>query len=169
MRPVILLAIVTTAVGAASCSSSATDNDRAMREFFDTHITGNDAKRFEYTMHIRPPERRGRSRSTGKGRGGTGTPGNAGNRADWQARMEAIWEKYLQQMSLKLREGVKAKLAETGYCQEGYMELERVVTRGRLSLRGECRDGATDEDRKRFPNPTAPKPRADHRLTPSTD
>lgn len=45
-------------------------------------------------------------------------------------------------------------LAETGYCREGFFELYRQRQRGELSVRGECREAATAEDRERFPDGT---------------
>ncbi|UHQ56292.1 hypothetical protein [Microbulbifer sp. YPW16] len=149
MRPLIPLIVTTAILGATGCTTSSTANDRAMREFFNTQISDNGSKQFEYTMHIKPPERRDRGKE--KGMGGS-------NRAGMQARAGEIREKYEEQMNLTLQEGARAKLAETGYCPEGYMELERTVTRGRLSLRGECRDGAPAEGREQLPNPAVPDP-----------
>jgi hypothetical protein len=50
----------------------------------------------------------------------------------------------------RLRENVDLALAQTGYCRAGYLELDRRLARHTLWLRGECREGATDEDLNEF-------------------
>lgn len=45
---------------------------------------------------------------------------------------------------------LESKLAETGYCREGYMELDFFMSRGQSQIKGECNDGASDNDRKIF-------------------
>jgi len=41
-------------------------------------------------------------------------------------------------------------MESTGYCREGFFELYREQTLTGFSVRGECREDATDADRKRF-------------------
>jgi len=48
-------------------------------------------------------------------------------------------------------QALQGMLAENGYCREGYMVLEQYEQQHRYVTRGECRDGATDADRTRFP------------------
>ncbi|HEX7762215.1 MAG TPA: hypothetical protein VF433_01185, partial [Cellvibrio sp.] len=38
----------------------------------------------------------------------------------------------------------------SGYCRDGFFELDRSISRFHLWVRGECKDGATDADRKAF-------------------
>ena len=47
---------------------------------------------------------------------------------------------------------VEDKLAETGYCREGYYVLSRHFIPGESRLRGECKELATEQDRRRFGN-----------------
>ncbi len=47
---------------------------------------------------------------------------------------------------------LEAKLIETGYCHAGYMELDHYFDHRHTQMRGECKDGATQEDRVKFPN-----------------
>src|SRR5690625_4091071 len=49
-----------------------------------------------------------------------------------------------------LRANTQRALLSTGFCRDGYLELDRRISINVLWLRGECRDGATDEDRERF-------------------
>ena len=47
---------------------------------------------------------------------------------------------------------LESKLAETGYCREGYIELGSYFGWEQSEIRGECKEGATAEDRKKFIN-----------------
>ena len=38
----------------------------------------------------------------------------------------------------------------SGYCRDGFFELDRSISRFHLWVRGECKDGATDADRQAF-------------------
>ncbi|WP_372782319.1 hypothetical protein [Litorivivens sp.] len=49
-----------------------------------------------------------------------------------------------------LNSAVARKLEETGYCREGFYTLDSLVGYANASLRGECREAATAEDRSRF-------------------
>jgi hypothetical protein len=51
-----------------------------------------------------------------------------------------------------LRKAVQAKLDTTGYCSDDYLTLEDYEANGIARIHGECRDGASDNDRKQFPN-----------------
>jgi len=51
-----------------------------------------------------------------------------------------------------LQEAIQARLDMNGYCRDGYLALERYQANGIARIRGECRDGATDNDREQFPN-----------------
>jgi hypothetical protein len=37
-----------------------------------------------------------------------------------------------------------------GYCREGFLEIDSSVSRYNLWIKGECKEGATDEDIKKF-------------------
>lgn len=45
---------------------------------------------------------------------------------------------------------VQEVLEQSGYCREGFFELYRQPIRRGLTLRGECREAASAEDRERF-------------------
>jgi len=55
-----------------------------------------------------------------------------------------------QQLDEEIERRLNSAFASTGYCRNGYFELYRDQTRDGLSLRGECREDASDEDRERF-------------------
>ena len=50
------------------------------------------------------------------------------------------------------RKAVQTKLDSSGYCRDGYLTLEDYEANGIARVRGECRDGASEEDRRSFPN-----------------
>ena len=59
---------------------------------------------------------------------------------------EAILEVWGEQVVL----GLTKTLEMTGYCREGYYELSRIIESGRGEIRGECKEGATEEDKQKF-------------------
>ncbi len=50
----------------------------------------------------------------------------------------------------RLQENAGYVVARQGYCREGFLELDRNISRYHLWLKGECKEGATAEDRERF-------------------
>jgi len=50
----------------------------------------------------------------------------------------------------QLRANTERALADTGFCREGFLELDYRLSRDDLWIRGECREGATPEDIERF-------------------
>jgi len=59
-------------------------------------------------------------------------------------------EKMKKKFNQHLVQRLESKLEETAYCREGYFTLEKNLNRGKASVRGECREAATDEDVGRF-------------------
>ena len=51
-----------------------------------------------------------------------------------------------------LQKSVQEKLDTSSYCRDGYLTLEEYEANGIARIRGECRDGASDNDRTLFPN-----------------
>ncbi|MCL6415727.1 hypothetical protein MIB92_08695 [Aestuariirhabdus sp. Z084] len=51
-----------------------------------------------------------------------------------------------------LTDSIDNALEDTGYCREGYIELDHFSRRGLARIRGECKEGATELDRRLFPN-----------------
>lgn len=51
-----------------------------------------------------------------------------------------------------LQRAVEKELETTGYCRDDFLTLERYRANGIARIRGECRDGASDSDRTKFPN-----------------
>ncbi|MCH1924894.1 hypothetical protein L9G74_09435 [Shewanella sp. C32] len=55
-------------------------------------------------------------------------------------------------LELHMVENVKQLIKQTGYCADNYYELSRMVMREHAELRGECYEGASAEDKTKFPN-----------------
>jgi len=47
---------------------------------------------------------------------------------------------------------LQAKLTDSGFCRDGYVEQDRIMESGLTSVRSQCRDNASTADRARFKN-----------------
>ncbi|GGP72847.1 hypothetical protein [Shewanella ulleungensis] len=63
-----------------------------------------------------------------------------------QRNAEARLELWHQQVDL----GLQKTIEMSGYCKASFVELSRYVEPDRAEVRGECNDGATEEDIKKF-------------------
>lgn len=107
-----------------------------MQETLDITVRDNGSKQFTY--HLRVPE--GERPPLVRVQRGLGEPrvrGNPGVDPDRRAHE-------------RLESNTERALRLTGYCRNGYLRLDKRVSRFHLWLRGECRDGASAEDRERF-------------------
>lgn len=50
----------------------------------------------------------------------------------------------------KLQENAAYVVQQMGYCREGFIELDRSISRYDLWIKGECKESATETDRDRF-------------------
>lgn len=50
----------------------------------------------------------------------------------------------------RLLENTAYVVKHSGYCRDGFFELDRSISRYHLWVRGECKDGATTEDQQAF-------------------
>lgn len=50
----------------------------------------------------------------------------------------------------RLRTNTAYVVEQSGYCREGFFELDRSISRYHLWIRGECKDGATAADQQAF-------------------
>ena len=122
-------------------------------EVFVTDIKSSGLKIFNYSLTKTTPqasgsgERRGGSNGKGSGkhsgRGGNGS--GYGGKGGGKSADESSMKPYFNEM-------LESKLKESGYCREGYIELDSYFGRGQLKMRGECEEGATEEDQIKFIN-----------------
>lgn len=108
-------------------------------DVFATQIKDNDAKIFGFSMLTGP------ARDAASGGGQRPPRGDTGRKPSSGA------DNYAQKMTL-LHNRVEQKLADTGYCRQGYIEIDTYETNKRIHLMGECNESATTADREQFPN-----------------
>ncbi len=130
----ITLLFASSALALSGCSSQ--DKKRpSFTETFETEISQDGSKRFVYQVSPdrakggRPPHNRDGKPPSREGQ-------KSSNRATKVAeKTEAL---------------LQEKLAKTEFCQDGYRVLDSFFERGRYTIRGECRDEASEEDRAKF-------------------
>jgi hypothetical protein len=135
---VILLVLI-----AAACSGPSKKKRAEPLEIFSTQILLDGTKLFAFTLER--PQRRQNSEGGRQGKRGKGGHGGQGGRRGGEKERGNDMEKQIETRLL-------AMLEQTGYCREGYVELDRNLLFGNASIRGECKEGATPEDRKNFIN-----------------
>ena len=118
------------------------------KEIFVTDIKENGLKLFSYSVTMGSPQKE----TKGKGRGHKGEGGMGGGMRGRKSDGGPDHESMTNQSKAKINEKLDSKLAETGYCREGYIVLNSYLGKGKYQIRGECKDGATDSDRKKFAN-----------------
>jgi hypothetical protein len=140
-RKLIIGLVGISCIAAVGCSSNKPRHPE-IKEEFSTRITEDGSKLFTYTATL--PERKGKQRNMGpppgggQGRGGPPPGESSSGKGGKNGKSDP------------LTQGIDNKLAETGYCREGYFTWEKTISRGTLTVNGECREAATDEDRRVF-------------------
>ncbi len=124
-------------------------------EVFVTDIKSSGLKIFNYslTKHIPQASHSDKNSSRGKGSGSHGgRGGKGGGKGSGHGGMGGGKSDSGSSMKQYFNEMLEAKLKSSGYCREGYIELDSYFGRGELQIRGECEEGATEEDRVKFVN-----------------
>jgi hypothetical protein len=144
MNDKLLISLSITILGLTACGSNpAKKHGRMPNEVFVTHIKANGSKVFNYSLIKKIPSQRQMGKGMRKGAGMGGSM-KAGKKPDFSQMNAKMHEKANEKLTLKL--------TETGYCREGYMRLDSFFERGHVTIKGECNDTATDEDREKFTN-----------------
>lgn len=112
-----------------ACASDGPLPIPGLKESFHTEIAADGAKRFSYSLEILRPDVP--LPFTERGFRGPGRRGDTIARSGGGMRGELQFDRAMEQ-----------KLTETGFCRDGYFELERSVHAGGGEVRGECREGA---------------------------
>lgn len=143
--PQLTIALV---VAVSACSSREPKRPEWV-EYFATHIEEDGTKQF--SLALEPQGRGGGGPRGGRGRGsgpgggnGRGPGGGAGgvpDRSDMQQRMEQMLEAKLD-----------AHLRQSGFCQGDYTVVDQSFIQGLMTVRGECNEKASEQDREQFPN-----------------
>ena len=147
----IVIVVLTLLMGA--CASDPGERPE-LKTYFVTDIDQQGSKRFNYSVVVDRANKdskkgkggRGMGRSKGNGgQGGRGGRGEKGRKSGNQGDMT-------EKLKIRVTENLELRLADNGYCREGYIELDSYFSRGRSYIRGECKEGATEEDRLAFAN-----------------
>lgn len=137
-----------TLLALAACSSKPERPDPP-EGYFATHIEADGTRKFQYSLD--PPEQ-------GKSRSGNGRPGNTaghvsgsssrgvsggvtagtGGGGRQASRSGASGYDRFQQINRQLENMLEQELKNSGFCQHGYRETERVVEPTTIYIRGEC-------------------------------
>jgi hypothetical protein len=140
------------------CITACTNHSAYEKKAYDTFTTNiysDGSKRFIFAIVYQGGDRtslNGESnRSVKKGDGGhrsgegKGDRGQSGQKRDDNRKSSVNKEK--QKAIVEL---LALKLAETGYCREGYFELSSSQMRNKSEIVGECQESASETDRQRW-------------------
>lgn len=150
---------ILTLIGLCACSGNQKNDEP--QGYLATHIFDDGSKQFVYTVDL--PE----SSSQGKRGKGNGRPGNvAGNVQGSSSRGLSAGVtagtgrggkgggkgRGQQGRAAQLQDAVDAELKKTGFCRDGFMELDRMMEPSQTFIKGECVEAASDRDREEFLN-----------------
>jgi hypothetical protein len=153
LSKIILSFFLVLLLAVTGCSSKV---KHQMTDFFRTDIRDDNSKMFIFTVvitqqrgEIDKQERQSHKKANREqGKGGKKGAGNkrGGNNkvADGGSKNNS------DQMAILFEELFQARMDKSQYCREGYIELDRGFSGTMFTLRGECSESATDEDRKHF-------------------
>lgn len=141
------------------------------QENFSTSIKPDGTKQFSYILTMEMPERKdmgGQSHGGPGDHGGRGGPGghhdgppgdHKGKKGDGKGggKNDGMDEEFASIFD----DALNVKLNSTGFCHSGFRSLDTQARRGAKLVKGECNESATDEDRKKFPNPPPKKVKVD--------
>ncbi len=154
MKSLLCLAII---LGLSACSArklDVEDFDTPVEDRFITNIKGDGIKLFTYsikyavlpTMGQSQLERPPMNNERGSGGNGGRKPSKNEPRQAPNSRQSADLSIWTQQVEL----GLDKTISMTQFCREGFIELSRIIEHGRGEIRGECNDGANEEDLVKF-------------------
>ena len=145
-------------VAASTFACSHTPESPAQEDYLATNIRSDGSKEFYYTLTMSGGEK---SQAGGKRRnvsGGMVVTGGSSSRTSASAGISSRGGRGGRNASGAGRfdemvtESLKKKLKATGYCRDGWMEMDRNRQPPGVSIRGECNETATESDYREFPN-----------------
>lgn len=133
--PGLLLTLLLGLLLACSAPPGRNYTDAGLQETLETEILPNSSKMFVYRLRLPQEAMPSHVRiAEGPRRARPGVGGIEINR----------------NTSRRLEENTAHVVATLGYCREGFLRLDQSISPYHLWVRGECREGATPEDRQRF-------------------
>ncbi|WP_339724560.1 hypothetical protein [uncultured Paraglaciecola sp.] len=141
-----------------ACSSKP-DYNKGEPNRFSTDIHSDGSKRFVLSMNYltdQPKGERGKNKGSGKkGQGegkGKGGRGQSGQKRD--DKLERVPQSGEYISDDEKREAIitllEEKIAETGYCRLGYIELDFSQMPDSTEITGECVESASDQDKQQW-------------------
>lgn len=143
------------------CSCSSNPKNETPQGYLATQITDDGSKQFVYTVDLPETVKQGK-RGKGNSRPGNvaghvqgssnrglsagmtaGTGGGSKSRKGGRGQ---------QGKAVLLNDALEAELKKTGYCRQGFMELDRMMEPAQTFIKGECIETASVNDREEFPN-----------------
>ena len=155
----IRLTILVVLIFLLGCSSN--QRSETPQGYLATHIFDDGSKQFVYTVEL--PELNGQ----GKRGKGNGRPGNVAGQVRGSSNRGLSGGvtagtgggskggrsgRGLKGRAALLNDAVEAEFKKTGYCRDGFMELERMMEPAQTFIKGECVEAASFNDREEFPN-----------------
>ncbi|MCW8935580.1 MAG: hypothetical protein OQK98_12715 [Gammaproteobacteria bacterium] len=134
-----------------ACASNQWDPS-AVEEIFVTDIKVSGLKMFNYSLINTRAQSSGKADSNGRGNGRQGGGRGMGGKGGGHGAMDGGNSEIQSSFKPFFTDMLEAKLKTSGYCRQGYIELDSYLLRGQMQIRGECEEGATDEDRIKFVN-----------------
>lgn len=131
----------------ASCASQ---TEIASNELFKHQITAEGAKYFQFYLIQKPTPLAHKQTLNHKNQDQKPSKGKSKERSQQRNVTKSpqnIHDKALQEW---LDNRLTQTLADNQYCREGFILLERNVGKGLASIKGECHESASPEDRKKF-------------------
>ena len=120
--------------GCASHSDNRSRHRQPPSETFSTEITEDGTKLFTYRLE-RPERSQVRDDSIKK---------RARREGGKSGQPPASREQRNDKMKTRMQQKLAAKIDETGFCNEGYIILDEYIGKDGFSIRGECREGASE-------------------------
>ncbi|GAC26846.1 hypothetical protein GMES_4580 [Paraglaciecola mesophila KMM 241] len=109
---------------------------------FATMIKDTNQKVFNFSISANQGTAGGKPEHGGTG----GPPPKGGNKS--KTKGDDPKERLLDELFAQL----ETKLSETGFCREGYTEIDTYESSSRLHILGTCNEAATPEDIRQFAN-----------------
>lgn len=142
-----------------ACAS--TPHRSADKDQLVTTITATGQKQFTFIEVLQHSSGGGHGHRGMGGMGGTGHMGGMGHMGgggmaggrDMGADSAQSPDARHARLQEAVRQRLEAKLAATGYCRNGYQQLDSQFQHRQIQITGQCAEPATAEDRTRFPNP----------------
>ena len=132
LRYPVLLVLVLSGIG--GCSSGRSYTDRGLQETLEIQILPNTSKMFVYRLRMPDDQIPSQVRIAQSSRDNVRQTG-----IDLSSRSHR-----------SLLMNVEYVVKKTGYCREGFFEIDKSLSRYHIWMKGECKEGAAAEDSQKF-------------------